>query len=183
VKKVFAPLIIITIVIVGAGAAIVLTPSSHNSVQSVRASSGFQEYSVTFQTIDGVVLTVLSTVDGRVPVEYIPNAPELQHRPFLRWTNIQGFSLDGQITANITFLPLYSYDPQWNPNSNGNGTSNNNGGGGHQGKNEGPKKTQWIWMNYILDENTIILGSIAVFTIFVFLVFIFLRLLRGVFHK
>ena len=174
-KKYIASLIIITIAVVGAGLSIVLAPTSQNQAVSVRAASDgvvTQEYTVTFKTVDGEVLAIVTTVDARVPLDKIPNAPQILHRPFLRWTNVQGHDLGGIIQADITFLPLYSYDPKWEGD-----------GSGPVIGNKEYKKTQWVWMNYIVTENQIILGAVFGSIILFFAVVIILKLLRGVFHK
>jgi len=181
-KKLFAPLIIFFVALVGVGTAFVFAP--HSQVSQVRAVSPEYEngeHIVTFKTIDGEVIASIFTIDGRIPVEYIPNAPQINFRPFLRWTNVQGFSLDGVFTQDVTFLPLYSYDPQWQVDGNGNGT------GGiytppNQTQNGAYKKTHWLFMNYILDENAVIFGSLIGIGALVVIVFIFLILLRRVFR-
>jgi len=184
-KRLFAPLIIVTVVVIGVSTAFVLAPQPPKSVlaSSVIVFSDVitGECTVTFMTADGEILAEFQTVEGRIPVEKIPNAPFVLHRPFLRWTNIQGFSLDGVITQNITFLPLYSYDPTWDGTGGDNGGDNGNNGG-----NKIPgeyKETQWVWMNYILTGDQVILGAFLGIIFLLAVVFIFLKLLRGVFHK
>jgi len=164
--KIIVPLIIFTVAIIGVGTASVLAPQPQ--LLQVNASS-IQEYTATFKTIDGDIIAEIETVDGRVPIEFIPNAPQIQYRPFLRWTNVQGFALDGIITQDVAFLPLYSYDPQWQ----GDGSHNQDGSKPY-------KKTQWLFMNYILDENTILFSGLIGFGVVLFLLFLFLVLLKGV---
>jgi len=178
-KRLFAPLLIIAVVIIGVGIAFVFTPQSPKSVY---ASVITGESTVTFKTADGEILAEFQTMEGRIPVEKIPNAPFILHRPFLRWTNIQGFSLDGVITANITFLPLYSYDPTWDGTGGDNGGDNGNNGGGNKIPDE-YRETQWMWMNYMLTGDQVILGAFLGIIFLLAAVFIFLKLLRGVFHK
>jgi len=177
-SKLIASAIILFVAFVGVGTAIVLAPQSQ--VASVHASAVEYEngeHIVTFKTIDGVIISAIFTVDGRLPIEYIPNAPQIDKRPFLRWTNVQGFALDGVFTQDVTFLPLYSYDPQWQVDNNGNGSkipdTNTDGSTPF-------RKTQWLFMNYVLDENTVIFGSLIGFAVIIFLVFTFLILLKGV---
>ena len=166
-KKLIAPLILAAVVIIGVGTAFVLAPQSHPT--QVRAASEpiTAEYTVTFKTIDGEIIAVVQTVEARIPVDRIPNAPQIMHRPFLRWTNVQGYALDGLIQADISFLPLYSYDPQWE----GDGTAPITGG------NKGATKQSWLFFNYLLDENTILFGGLIGFGVLVFLLFLFLGLL------
>jgi|GEM_PF-3485073 len=178
--KIFAPLIVLFVALVGVGTAFVFAPQTQ--VSRVNASSAEYEngeHIVTFKTIDGAVISAVFTVDGRLPIEYIPNAPQIDKRPFLRWTNIQGFSLDGIFTQDVTFLPLYSYDPQWQVDNHGNGNkipdTNTDGTTPF-------RKTQWLFMNYVLDENTVIFGSLIGIAVFVFVIFTFLILLRRVFR-
>ena len=160
-QKIIVPFLLLAVV-VGVGAVFALAPQSQ--IASVRASSG-AEYIVTFKTIDGDILAEIETIGGRVPVELVPNPPQIDKRPFLRWTNIQGYSLDGDITANISFLPLYSYDPQFQVDDSGKITD----------KNKGVKKTQWVFLNYIWDETAIVVGSVLIGLCGLVLLFIFIK--------
>jgi len=178
-KRLFAPLIIMTIAVIGVSAAFISVPQVPKSVYANVVTG---ESTVTFKTADGETLAEFQTVEGRIPVEKIPNAPFILHRPFLRWTNVQGFALDGVITQNIIFLPLYSYDPTWD------GTGGNDGGDNGGGNTTKPgdgyyQEKQWIWMNYILTGDQVILGVCLGIIFLLAAVFIFLKLLRGVFHK
>jgi len=71
------------------------------------------EFTVTFMTVAGDVLATVRTVGRYIPSGSIPGAPQINQRPFLRWTNVQGYQLDEIITSDVTFLPLYSYDPNF----------------------------------------------------------------------
>jgi hypothetical protein len=165
-KKIIVPIIIVFVV----GGALILRPLTPKPQIKLFAMS---EYTVTFKTIDGEIIAEVETVNGYVPTEQIPNPPVIDKRPFLRWTNVQGFSLDGNITANITFLPLYSYDPNFGidePVTEIPSTDNE--------EVKPYTKTSWLFMNYILDENAVITGAVLAVVVVIILLFIIRRILK-----
>lgn len=83
------------------------------------------EFVVSFKDIDGNLIGIIETVGRYIPIDLIPVAPLINQRPFLRWTNVQGCKIDEIITADVTFLPMYSYDPNFKVDDTG-GTESTN---------------------------------------------------------